>query len=69
MFEPEKQTLRVEDDLGTKYKRAFQVGSSSEWRNSYGVHRANLEFEPPVPAEAASLRITLGRWGSVVLTV
>jgi hypothetical protein len=72
LFEREDPALRVEDHLGTAYRRAPQIGVShvgSGWRGSHGVHRANLEYEPPVPAEATYLRVTLGRWGSVVLMV
>jgi hypothetical protein len=72
LFKHEEGALRIEDDLGTEYRRALQVGAHSVgpgWNGSHGVHRANLEYEPPVPAEATYLRVTLGRWGSVVLMV
>jgi hypothetical protein len=72
-FDREEPTLKVEDDLGTEYRRAPQVSSGfvSErtWSRSRGVHRMNPEFEPAVPAEATRLRITLGSWGSVVVMV
>jgi hypothetical protein len=70
----EREECLIADDVGTDYRRAFQVGSSyvgekRRWSDSNGVHRINLEFEPPVPAEATDLRITLGPWGNVVVTV
>jgi hypothetical protein len=71
-FEHDEPALVIEDDVGTEYRRAFQVSSSivgdeRRWSDSHGVHRINLEFQPPVPGEATYLRITLGRWGSVVV--
>jgi hypothetical protein len=74
LFEPGPNQIRITDDLGTEYRRAFGVGSSfagdeRRWSGSRGVDRSNLEFEPPVPAGATYLRITLGPWGNVVVTV
>jgi hypothetical protein len=72
LFDREKPALTVEDDVGTEYRRAFQVSSrhvGPGWHRSHGVSRANLEYEPPVPSEATYLRVTLGRWGSVALMV
>ncbi len=61
--------LTIEDDVGTKYRRAFQLGFAGEWSLSHDVQRANLHFKPPVPPEATYLRVKLGRWGHVVLMV
>lgn len=70
-FEHDEPALVVDDDVGTEYRRRFQVSSSfadeRRWSDSHGVHRINLEFRPPVPEEATYLRVTLGRWGSVVV--
>ncbi len=73
-FAPEEPGLTIEDDVGTEYRRALQVSSATvrdkrAWSNSHGVHRLNLEFEPPTPPDATYLRITLGRWGSVALMI
>jgi hypothetical protein len=72
-FDGEKPALRIEDDVGTEYRRLLQnfSGYVSErtWEHSRGVHRMNPAFEPAVPAEASRLRIALGRWGSVVVMV
>jgi hypothetical protein len=72
LFDREEPKLSVEDDAGTKYRRAFQVGASyagQGWGDSHGVSRCNLEFEPAVPSEATELRIRIGRWGSVAIGV
>jgi hypothetical protein len=71
---PEAEQALIADDLGTEYRRAFQVGHAftgdkRRWSDSNGVHRLNLEFEPPVPPEATYLRIALGPSGSVVVMV
>jgi hypothetical protein len=68
-FTPKDGVLSVEDDVGTEYRRAFQVGFSSEWSSSHGVHRWNIEFEPPVPLATSYLRVRLGPWGNVILMV
>jgi hypothetical protein len=73
-FEPENPKLKVEDDVGTEYRRSFGLGvsrisSEGGWSLSHGVHRMVLEFQPPVPPNASYLRITLGSRGSVALTV
>lgn len=72
IFDPQKPGLEVEDDIGTEYRRALQDGSyhvGPGWRRSHGVNRMNPEFEPAVPREATQLRVTLGPWGSVALTI
>jgi hypothetical protein len=51
-FDPEDPKLKVEDDLGAEYRRALQIGMGSKWSESNGVRRSNLDFEPPVSAEA-----------------
>jgi len=71
-FEHDEHALVIDDDLGTEYRRGFQVGSyiagdERRWSESHGVHRMNLEFQPPAPDEATYLRITLGRWGNVLV--
>jgi hypothetical protein len=73
-FDPQEPKLKVEDDVGTEYRRSFGLGvarieSGGGWSRSHGVRRLILEFKPPVPPDASRLRITLGRRGSVVLTV
>lgn len=69
-FDPKDPKLKIEDDVGTEYRRDFQVGvGGTKWSGSHGVSRANLDFVPPVPPQATSLRITLGRRGSVALAV
>lgn len=68
-FDPKKSALRLEDDVGTEYRRVWGLGLADDWSSSHAVHRMNPEFEPPLPPEATSLRITLGRWGSVALTI
>jgi hypothetical protein len=68
-FDPKDPKLKIEDDVGTVYRRAFQVGIVNEWSGSHGVRRPILEFEPPVPPDATYLRITLGSRGTVALMV
>jgi hypothetical protein len=71
---PEAKQALIADDVGTEYRRAFQAGHAfagdkRRWSDSNGVHRLNLEFEPPVPPEATYLRIALGPWGNVVVMI
>lgn len=71
LYDPNKPGLTIEDDVGTEYRRVPQLGVSigAGWHGSHGVSRANVEYRPPVPAAATRLRINLGRWGSVALSL
>jgi hypothetical protein len=70
LFDPTDPQLKIEDDVGTEYRRALGVSvGGGKWSESHGVRRSNLEFQPPVPPQATSLRVTLGRRGSVALKV
>jgi len=73
-FELGNPKLKVEDGVGTQYRRSLglsvsRISSEGGWSLSHGVHRTVLEFQPPVPPNASYLRITLGSRGSVALTV
>ncbi len=73
-FDPKDPKLKVEDDIGTEYRRSpglsvSRISSEGRWSLSHGVHRSVLEVQPPVPPNASYLRITLGSRGSVALTV
>ena len=68
-FDPKDPKLKIEDGIGTEYRRALQLALGSGWSRSHGVRRMVVEFEPPVPPNASYLRITLGSRGSVALTV
>jgi hypothetical protein len=71
-YDPDEPGLTIEDDVGTEYRHAPQLGLGTigpGWHGSHGVSRSNVEYEPAVPPEATRLRVRLGRRGSVVLTI